>query len=387
MPTETEKIASDIVRRQRDTGSRPSVFLMTNTLEIGGSERQFVALAGALHRERFEVRLGCLRRYGPLAEKVGAIEEFPLQGSFFTWQAWRSRLALARILRDQEIAIAHAFDFYSNLMLIPTARFARTPVVLGSQRQLGDLLTPLQFRAQAAVFRFCDRVVCNSQAAADRLSREGVPAPKLVVIPNGLAPEAFAPTPPAFPRCDATMRVGMIARMNKRYKNQAAFLSAAARVRQFHDAVRFVLVGDGPYRQEFERMAADMGLGSCVEFWGERQDIPAVLASLDVTVVPSVSESLPNVILESMAAGVPVVATKVGGIPELVEDGRSGLLVPAKDDQQMADAIVRLIGDPSLREALARRAKEYAIAHFHWDNVSEQYEELYSNLLAAKAKT
>lgn len=375
---------ADTTRARRSLHNRPNVFLMTNTLEIGGSERQFAALAAAIHSERFRVQLGCLRRYGPLVDKVGEIDEFPLHGSFFTWQAWRSRLALARLLRGKGIAVAHAFDFYTNLMLIPTARLAGTPVVIGSQRQLGDLLTPMQFRAQAAAFRFCDRVVCNSQAAADRLAERSLPVRKLVVIPNGLAPEAFAPTAPIFPRSAGTVRVGMIARMNVRYKNQAAFLRAAARVSQSGAKAEFVLVGDGPCRQEFERMAQDLGLDSRVVFWGERQDIPAVLASLDLTVVPSVSESLPNVILESMAAGVPVVATRVGGIPEIVEDGRNGLLTPPGDDQRMAEAIERLVREPSLRKEFGQRAKEYAMAHFHWDRISEQYEELYESLLAEK---
>jgi glycosyltransferase involved in cell wall biosynthesis len=386
LPIETQKSVSDMAGLPRRLDGRPNVFLMTNTLEIGGSERQFVALAGAIHSERFQVQLGCLGRYGPLAEKIGTIHEFPLNGSFLTWQAWRSRLALRRLLRAKEIAVAHAFDFYTNLMLIPTARVARTPVVIGSHRQLGDLLTPMQFRAQAAAFRLCDRVVCNSRAAADRLAERSVPARKLVVIPNGLAPEAFAPATPAFPRSGETVRVGMIARMNGRYKNQAAFLRAAARVCQRCEDVEFVLVGDGPYRQEFERMTEDMGLISHVAFWGERQDIPAVLSSLDITVVPSVSESLPNVILESMAAGVPVVATRVGGIPEIIEDAKTGLLVPANDNMRMAEAIERLIREPSLRKEFGCRAKEYAIARFHWDSVSEQYEDLYTNLLAEKRR-
>ena len=126
---------------------------------------------------------------------------------------------------------AHSFDFYVNLTLVPAARMAGVPVI-GSQRQLGDLLTAAQSRAQLQMFRWCDRVVCNSQAAADRLVQAGLRASKLVVIGNALPPAAFAKTPPALPRNDGLLRVGLIGRMNIRAKNQDSFLRAAGVVGQ-----------------------------------------------------------------------------------------------------------------------------------------------------------
>jgi glycosyltransferase involved in cell wall biosynthesis len=109
-----------------------------------------------------------------------------------------------------------------------------------------------------------------------------------------------------------------------------------------------------------------------------------VLAALDLLVVPSVSESLPNVILEAMAAGVPVVASRVGGVPEVIEHEKTGLLVPPSDDLQLAEAIERFVCQPSLRLQCARRARQYAAEHFDWGRVSDQYEELYCDLLIQK---
>jgi len=121
------------------------LFLMTNTLETGGSERQFVGSAKAISHEHFKIHLGCLLRYGPLLNQVGDITEFPLGGSFFTWQAWRSRFNLIRYLRTKQIDVAHSFDFYTNLMLLPLARLARVPVIVGSHRQIPRILVdPLQ---------------------------------------------------------------------------------------------------------------------------------------------------------------------------------------------------------------------------------------------------
>jgi glycosyltransferase involved in cell wall biosynthesis len=362
----------------------PAVFLMTNTFETGGSERQFAILAGALDRQAFRVEVGCLGRIGAFQNGLENIEEFPVGGSLYSLQSWRSRRGLAGYLRSRRIAIAQAFDFYTNLMLIPAARWAGIPVVIGSHRQLGDLLTPMRFKAQNVAFRFCDRVVANSRAAADFLLQHGLPRRKIAIIPNGIPTEAFAATAPALPRSPGVLRVGMIARMNNPVKNYPGFLHAAARLAPKFPNLEFVLVGDGPLRPELEKMAKNLGLERQARFLGDRRDITAVLASLDVSVMPSFSESLSNSILESMAAGLPVVATRVGGNCDLVREGETGFLIPPNDEICLADALERLLTDPDLRRQWGRRAREIARTHFSLDSVRRQYEQLYWDLLTEK---
>lgn len=356
---------------------------MTNTLEVGGSERQFVTLVESLSRKRFDVHPACLRRIGGLAARLGDIPEFPPGGRLVGIRSQRAQLAIARSLRRNGIAVAHAFDFYTNLMLIPAARMAGVPVI-GSHRQLGDLLTSAQFKAQYWAFRFCSRVVCNSRAAAASLRAAGLSEQKLEVIPNGLTEQAFAECPPAIPRKPGVVRVGMIARMNSAAKNHSAFLTAAAQLLARCPAVEFVLVGDGPLRTGLEAMAAELGIKEKVFFAGERHDIPAMLASLDVSVLISSSESLSNVVLESMAAGVPVVATDVGGNPELVRDGDTGLLVPPGDEKKLVEALTRLVGDAILRAQYAGQSRELARSQFHIGQVSQRFEQLYLALTKAK---
>jgi len=366
-----------------DVQALPGVFLMTNSLETGGSERQFVALAQTLDPHRFRRSLGCIMRKGPLADQLGAIPEFRLGGSLYGLRSLATRAALARHIKRNHIAIAHAFDFYTNLTLAPAAWLAGIPVVIGSQRQLGDLLTPTQFRVQANVFRYCDAVVCNSKAAAARLADAGVREQRLVVIGNGLAPELFAAAEPVLPRRPGTLRVGMIARMNSYAKKHIVFLRAAARLREKFEKLEFVLAGDGPLRSQLEQEAERLGLGGRVNFLGDRRDIPAVLASLDVSVLPSQSESLSNSILESMAAGVPVVATKVGGNPELVTAER-GELVPPDDDSALAAALGKLLVDFQLRSRCGENAKAFASANFTLDHMRRSHEQLYEELLERK---
>jgi len=364
---------------------RPGVFLMMDTLETGGSERQFAALARSLDRRSFRVQVGCIQKRGPFLQGLGEVREYALGGNLYGASSLRTRWQLARDLRRDRITVAHAFDFYTNLTLIPAARWARVPLVIGSQRQIGDLLTWKQSWAQAAVLRWCDRIVCNSRAAADRLRRQGIQEHKLVVIGNGLPPEAFAVVPPLLPRRSGICRVVMIARMNTASKNHRLLLQAIARLRERLLGLEVLLAGDGPLRPELERQAHDLQLGESIRFLGDRRDISAVLASADLSVLPSASESLSNVILESMAAGVPVVASAVGGNPEIVTS-EHGILVPPDDAQALADAIERLLRHPARREQLGRKAKQFASENFTLEQMRKRHEELYEALLAEKVR-
>jgi len=362
-----------------------SLFLMINTFETGGSERQFTVLAKNINPSAFQLHVGCISRRGPLAADFGDVPQFPLGGSLFGWKSLRTRVNLSRHLRSCQVQVAHAFDFYTNLTLIPAARLARVPVVIGSHRQLGDLMTPAQFRAQLVVFNWCDAIACNSQAAADRLVQVGVSRKKLAVIGNALPAAAFEPMAPALPRSQGTLRVGMVARMNASYKGHAAFLRIAAKIHQTMPEVEFLLVGDGPLRPQLEQQAAASGLGSRAIFLGDRSDIPAVLASIDVAVLTSDSESLSNVILEAMAANLPVVAFNVGGNPELVNESR-GALIAAGDETGFANAIQRLLSDANLRGDQGRNARRFAEENFTLDPVRRRYEDLYQTLLEKKGR-
>ncbi len=364
-------------------GSAP-VFLMNSDLATGGTERQFSAVAKALHNTSIDIHLGCMGRRGTFLDGIDEIAEFNVGGSFLSWQAQRSRRALAQHLRTLDVAVAHSFDFYANVMLIPVARWVGVPVVIGSQRQLGDLATPLQRAALHGVFRLCTRVICNSRAAAARLVSEGLPQSRIVVIANGLSEEAFVQSKPPSERRSTIIRIGLIARMNHPAKNQELFLRAASRLAGHFPEAEFVLVGDGARRGGLEQLAGRLDLGSRVHFWGEIKDIPSALASFDISVVASDSESLSNVILESMAASKPVVATRVGGNAELVQEGITGLLIPPRDVNALAHGLEILLRNPHLRQAMGENAQIVARRDFSLRQISRQYEELYSALLAEK---
>jgi len=382
--TDSTRIAPLPKARLAEVGTRnfpAGLFLMNHSFETGGTERQFVAVAGALDSSKFRLHVGCIKAAGPLLDGFQDVAHFPVGGSLYQPQSWRMRWRLRQHLRRCNISLAHAFDFYTNLTLIPAARMAGTPVVIGSHRQIGDLLTFAQFRALLIVFSWCDRVVCNSRAAARNLLKHGLSPNKIVVIGNGMPSTAFAASDPALPKFPGRLRVGLIARMNARYKNHSFFLKVAARLCAERRDVEFVLVGDGPLRNELVRQAEDLKIASRVLFLGDRRDIPEVLASLDVSVMPSSSESLSNVILESMAAGVPVVAARVGGNPELV-DGDRGLLFSDGDELDLLACLRRFLSDAGLRIEIAKTARQFAQSNFTIESIAKQYQDLYVDLLS-----
>ena len=249
--------------------------------------------------------------------------------------------------------------------------------------------------------------VTGSDAAAyppmsDQLREMGIPVAQpyaaenidstteMVVIGNALPAASFASAPPAVARKAGTLRVGMVARMNARYKNHSGFLRIAKRISQNTPDVEFLLAGDGPLRNELEREAQTLGIGDRVIFLGDRRDIPAVMASLDVAVLTSDSESLSNVILEAMAAGLPVVAYGVGGNPELVSSENAklqrGELIYAGDEAGFAAAVERLLETPSMRAQFGQNARKFAEENFGLENVRSRYEECYRSLLEKKAR-
>src|SRR5215469_9787977 len=361
------------------------VFLMLDSFETGGTERQFSMLAKAVDRSRFTVSVGCLQKKGAFLKDLGEVLEFPLGGNLYGLGSMQARWQLARYLRQTGTLVVQAFDFYSNLVLIPAARLAKIPVVIGSQRQMGDLLSRAKSRAQAAALNWADAVVCNSHAAREALIEQGLRGERIVVIGNGLEPSMFEAALPALPRDSSRLRVGMIARMNTLSKRHDLFLRAAAAVSETFNEIEIVLVGDGPFRPELEKLASDLGIRHLVSFLGERHDLPALLASIDVSVAPSASESLSNVILESMAAGVPVIASRVGGNSEAIGEDR-GILVAAGDEKGLREALQRLLREASLRGRFAQNAKRFARANYSIEHMGEQYQELYTRLVSEKAR-
>jgi glycosyltransferase involved in cell wall biosynthesis len=373
------------------------VLKIVPTLLCGGTENQFMTLSRSLNTHRFQLELACLRRLGPFVAEAARgglrLHEYPID-SFRSARALAQQARFATNIVRGRIDIVHAYNFYGNVFAIPPAWIASAPVVIASIRDRGPYLTPMQMRVQRHVCRLATRVLVNADAVKDWLIEQGYPADRIVVIRNGVELERFNShvDPSAIRRelsvpADAQL-VTVVSRLNQ-LKGLEQFLEAAAQLAPRFPHLYFMVVGESGlgdlrYRPALTQLAAELGLGDRVRFTGFRADVPAVLASATVAVMPSLNEALSNVLLESMAAGAPTVATRVGGTPEAMVDGVNGLLVPPGDATALAAAIARLLSDPPFAAALGRAARQTVEERFSADRMADATERLYVDLLAER---
>lgn len=368
------------------------------TLMCGGTENQFMTLARMLDRTRFDVEFACLRRWGGFVEELLArnipLTEYPVP-SFRSLAAVAQQARLTRHIMRRRIQIVHAYNFYGNVFATPPARLV-APVVIASIRDRAPYLTAMQKRVQRYACQFADCILVNADAVKEWLIGDGYDASKIAVIRNGVDLSRFDNLPPAVTLrrelglADETPIVGVVSRLTG-LKGLEQFLEAAALVRARVPDAHFLIVGetspmDRQYLGELQAYAARCGVAHHVTFTGLRTDVPAVLARLSVSVMPSLNEALSNVVLESMAAGAPTVATRVGGTPEAVLDGVTGLLVPPADSAALADAIVHLLEHPQLAAELGRTARARIGDHFSVRRMVRATENLYTELLERKRR-
>ena len=368
------------------------------TLMCGGTENQFMTLARTLDRVRFDVEFACLRRWGGFVEELVA-RNIPLTeyrvATFRSFAAVAQQARLTRHIVRRGIKIVHAYNFYGNVFATLPARLV-APVVIASIRDRAPYLTAMQKRVQRYTCQFADCILVNADAVKEWLIGDGYGESKIAVIRNGVDLARFDDLPPPLllrrelGLADDTPLVGVVSRLT-RLKGLEHFLEAAAIIRSRVPGVHFLVVGetspmDLEYLEDLREFAARCGVAGHVTFTGLRTDVPAVLSSLTVSVMPSLNEALSNVVLESMAAGAPTVATRVGGTPEAVSDGVSGILVPPADSAAMADAVVHLLKDQQLAAHLGRSARARVVEHFSVRRMVRATEDLYTDLLERKER-
>lgn len=351
------------------------VVVMLTSFEIGGTERQTVELVRRLDRDRFRVHLACFHRRGALLDDVPAsvaVESFPVDG-FRSPGAVRQLIRFSAWCRSIGACLVHTCDLYANMFGLTGARLAGIATRIGSRRDLvtGDKTT-LQLTGQRAAYRLADAVVANSAAAAAQLAREGVPDSKVRVIPNGVDTARFGAARPARP----LRRIVMVANLRPE-KGHDILIDAAPRILAAHPDAEFVLAGEGPRRSALQSQARASGVDQRVRFLGECRDVPGILAGGDLFVLPSRTEAMPNAVIEAMAAGLPVVASAVGGIPELITADHTGLLVAPNDPAALAAAVNRLMDDPDRAAALGRSARAFITREFGFGRMVARVEELY----------
>jgi glycosyltransferase involved in cell wall biosynthesis len=357
----------------------------TKSFHIGGTEVQVVELLRGLPSS-YRVQVALLQDAGPLLGSVHQLgfrpEVFPLNGSLARPNTALQVVRLAHWLRHERVELVHAHDFYSTMLVVPAAKLAGTKVVVG-RLDLAHWHGKARRVVLRGLTRMADHVVANAEAIRHMLvEEEGMPADRVSVIPNGLDLTRF----------DARMREGLklplpdtggapvlvhVANMNHPVKRQEDLLRALALVRLKGQTLHTFLVGDGPRRAELERMAGELGLTSTVHFLGHRADVPGVYARADFGVLCSTAEGMSNAVMEGMAAGLPMVVTRVGGNPELVADGERGLVIPPLRPEAMSEAFLKLLGNPERGRRMGGEARAFVERELSLQRMVRRHDALY----------
>lgn len=345
----------------------------------GGTEGQMIELARRLDRRRFEVHLACLHRNGAWVARASAnagdIAEFPIR-SFRHPQTFARMSQFAKWCRDRRIAVLHATDLYSNVFALPAAAWAGVPARIGNRREINPDKHAGLIALQRASYACAHGIVANSVAVAARLEKEGIGARRITVIPNGIDVDVYPP----HRTTQQLRRIVTVANLRSE-KGHDVLIDAFASLSNTHPDLELLLVGAGRREGNLRTHAAQRGVASRVRFLGHRDDVPAILSESDVFVLPSRSEAFPNSVMEAMAAGLPVIATAVGGVPELVQHCVNGVLIPADDRSALTDALRDLLDNPARATAFGAAARETIASRFSFTRMVRSFEDLYLNLI------
>jgi glycosyltransferase involved in cell wall biosynthesis len=379
---------------------KPVVLQLIDSFNQGGSERQALQLTRLLRAsDRYQVRLASLSPDGVLRKEaealdLGEIPSFPLT-SFYDRNALTQLRRLAAFLRAARVDILHTHDFYTNLFGMSAGKFTRVPVRIASMRETAGMRTGAQQRAQGLAYRLAHQVVANSLSVRNVLEEQGVSAEKISVIYNGLnldrvAVDVRVTRPESFsllglnPEMDGDFRfVTIVANMRHEVKNYPLFLRAAQQVSAAIPNVAFLLAGEGELMGSLQTLAKELGIGERTFFLGRCAEVSHLLRISDVCVLSSKAEGFSNSILEYMAAGKPVVATAVGGAPEVIIEGETGYIVPPDDERAMADRIISLLNDPKRASAMGLKGRAIVEQKFSCDAQLKRTEALYEQLLVS----
>jgi glycosyltransferase involved in cell wall biosynthesis len=363
--------------------TRTRILYCINTMWPGGTENQLANLIKRLDRDRFEPAI-CVLRPGTID-----LSGLDCPSIILSFTALRSVHGAGCVLRLRRFITRHRFDvmhsFFADPSLLGYLASVGTSVRVrvGSIRDLGFWRTPGQRAMFRCLYPFFDGFISNSRIGALTAHKDdGIPLEKIRVIPNGIE----VPVDSSEGSKDGPL-VGVVANMSQRVKRIDLFLEAAALVRRQRPDARFAIVGNGPLRPGLEKHAADLGLAEHVHFVGPVADAQPWVKSFDVGVSCSDSEGLSNAIIEFMAWGVPAVARRVGGNPELLTNEETGLLVDSDQPGPIATAILRLLSDADLRRRMGARARDVVAARHNWETCVHQHEQYYTHLMDRRVLT
>jgi glycosyltransferase involved in cell wall biosynthesis len=366
---------------------------MINYLGVGGAEQQLLELVRGIDKTNFNPIVVSLYPGGDHEQEVRDIQGTELiclhrKGKY----DFSILLKVLRLLQKRCVDVIQPYLTPAKFFELLPALVNRTPMKVMTQRGMiidSGLDTNFYLRAETYLARFADWVIPNSNAIKDELVRRGVKPGRIRVIYNGINLRRLNSDPARVAEIRSRIGVppdgkvvGITARLDP-VKDHAMFLQAALIISRVMPSTRFAILGDGPLRADLEKQARELGLAERVAFLGMQQDVGSYVSAFDLACLTSMDrEGCSNATLEAMALGKPVVVTDAGGNREVVEHGKTGLIVPVRNPQALADAVLNCLGRPDWAREMGQHAREAVFIRFSLERMVQDYQNLYEEGLS-----
>ena len=363
-------------------------------LDTGGLQNGIVNLINNMDTSKFENTICCLTQGGDfekrLNKNIKVSKMFKKPGNDY-----QLYIKLIKYLKEIKPTIVHTRN-WAGMDGIIAAKMARVPIIIHGEHgfEITDLTgqnKKRKFIRKLVLSTMVDKIVTVSKNLKKRLINEiKIKPEKIIHIPNGVDTNKFNIYKKEFTRKKFGFKkgefiIGIVARLDP-IKNHKTLISAFKEIVTIHPNTNLAIVGDGSLRNKLENQTYKLGIKDKVIFMGERNDVPEILKTFDVFVLPSLNEGMSNTILEAMATGIPVIASNVGGNPELVIDGRTGFLFPSNDVESLVQKIKTYILHPELKQKHGYNARKRVEEKFSLNQMVRRYEELYLELVERKLK-
>lgn len=372
--------------------SHISTLHLITELSIGGAQTALFNLLEKINQNRFSSSVACLYNGdGETGQSIRSLKINVTDLGVTSSLSWLSLLSFYRLLCREQPLILHCWLFHADIVGRILGRMAGVPIIITSRRseRIGGGLREQINRWSGGL---SDRTIAVSESVRQiEIQRAKLSQDKVVTIHNGIDTEKFANLSPLSGlsvreelnvSADVPL-LGSVGRLDSP-KGYDDLLTALVKIREQVPNVKLLLVGEGKLLENLRRQAETLALNEAVIFTGRRSDIPKLMSAMDVFVLPSRWEGMPNVLLEAMAARCSVVATRVGGVSEVVLDGVTGLLISPGDPTTLAEGCIRLLKEEKLREQMGQAGHERVVRCFNIDAVAAHTQDLYVELLRKK---
>ena len=357
---------------------RINLLHLITSLNIGGTEKYLLTIAKR-QKTRYNLFVGFLKERGKMADELER-EQIPV---YYLGNPGR----LYRFLRKENIHLLHTHLYRANILGRPIGRAAKVPIILSSQQSIDGWKRFYHFWLDGWTSRFARYIIANSQAARKVLiNRERISKRKIRVIYSTIEASTLsfqanrAKVKKNIGLKDNTIIIGCIARLHPE-KGVQYIPAIGQKLKRRIPHRKLLIIGDGPLRKRLENQIADLGLSENILFLGWREDVGDLLSIMDVFFLPSQEESFPRAVLEALTMGRPVVATDVGGVGEIIQDRIHGLLVPPRNPDALAQAILRMLENRKEAREMASRGRRRVETHFPLNRMLKKTEGLYRDLI------